>query len=252
MGQPHTHRQALTAPTLRRRRRSRCPASSPCWPNSLTGSRSTSYSPRMPLPLGFVPPCLPDQGSAAADRRSQAARDQARRLSRHRAQGGDGALQPPRQRPHLPLHPDRGVARPPALALLHHRRRGGVLRDDGVPSFDRIRYRRHDASVFLYAFDLIELDGEDMRREPFETRKATLASLLESALPPACASTSTSRPTVRPCSPTPARWASRASCRSARPRPTAAAARRTGSRARTRRARRCGARRRRIGVDDRG
>jgi bifunctional non-homologous end joining protein LigD len=26
--------------------------------------------------------------------------------------------------------------------------------DDGVPSFDRIRYRRHDASVFLYAFDL--------------------------------------------------------------------------------------------------
>jgi bifunctional non-homologous end joining protein LigD len=31
--------------------------------------------------------------------------------------------------------------------------------DDGVPSFDRIRYRRHDASVFLYAFDLIELNG---------------------------------------------------------------------------------------------
>jgi bifunctional non-homologous end joining protein LigD len=29
--------------------------------------------------------------------------------------------------------------------------------DDGVPNFDRIRYRRHDASVFLYAFDLIEL-----------------------------------------------------------------------------------------------
>jgi len=23
-----------------------------------------------------------------------------------------------------------------------------------VPSFDRIRYRRHDASVFLYAFDI--------------------------------------------------------------------------------------------------
>jgi bifunctional non-homologous end joining protein LigD len=53
--------------------------------------------------------------------------------------------------------------------------------DDGVPSFDRIRYRRHDASVFLYAFDLIELNGDDMRREPFETRKATLASLLKRA-----------------------------------------------------------------------
>ena len=55
--------------------------------------------------------------------------------------------------------------------------------DDGVPSFDRIRYRRHDASVFLYAFDLIEIDGDDLRREPFETRKATLASLLKRAAP---------------------------------------------------------------------
>jgi bifunctional non-homologous end joining protein LigD len=36
---------------------------------------------------------------------------------------------------------------------------------DGRPSFDRIRYRRHDASVFLYAFDLIELNGDDLRRE---------------------------------------------------------------------------------------
>jgi hypothetical protein len=36
--------------------------------------------------------------------------------------------------------------------------------DDGVPSFDRIRYRRHAADVFLYAFDLIELNGDDLRR----------------------------------------------------------------------------------------
>jgi bifunctional non-homologous end joining protein LigD len=40
----------------------------------------------------------------------------------------------------------------------------------------RIRYRRHDASVFLYAFDLIELNGDDLRRDPLEVRKATLAS----------------------------------------------------------------------------
>src|SRR5262249_35833185 len=33
-------------------------------------------------------------------------------------------------------------------------------------------------SVFLYAFDLIELNGDDLRREPLETHKATLASLL--------------------------------------------------------------------------
>jgi bifunctional non-homologous end joining protein LigD len=53
--------------------------------------------------------------------------------------------------------------------------------DDGVPSFDRIRYRRHDASVFLYAFDLIELNGDDLRRDPLEVRKATLANILARA-----------------------------------------------------------------------
>jgi bifunctional non-homologous end joining protein LigD len=36
--------------------------------------------------------------------------------------------------------------------------------EDGMPSFDRIRYRRHDESVFLYGFDLIELNGDDLRR----------------------------------------------------------------------------------------
>ena len=46
-----------------------------------------------------------------------------------------------------------------------------------------IRYRRHDASVFMWAFDLIELDGEDLRLEPLEVRKATLASLLRRAAP---------------------------------------------------------------------
>jgi ATP-dependent DNA ligase len=55
--------------------------------------------------------------------------------------------------------------------------------DDGRPSFDRIRYRKHDASVLLYAFDLIELDGQDLRRDPLEVRKATLASILAKAAP---------------------------------------------------------------------
>jgi len=41
-----------------------------------------------------------------------------------------------------------------------------------------IRYRRHDDSTFLYAFDLIELNGDDLRRDPLEVRKATLASVV--------------------------------------------------------------------------
>ena len=53
--------------------------------------------------------------------------------------------------------------------------------ENGMPSFDRLRHRRHDRSVFLYAFDLIELNGDDLRREPLEVRKATLASVLSRA-----------------------------------------------------------------------
>jgi bifunctional non-homologous end joining protein LigD len=47
--------------------------------------------------------------------------------------------------------------------------------------FERIRYRRDDASVFMWAFDIIELNGDDMRREPLERRKAALARLLARA-----------------------------------------------------------------------
>ena len=53
--------------------------------------------------------------------------------------------------------------------------------ENGVASFNLIRYRRHDDSTFLYAFDLIELNGDDLRREPLEVRKATLASIVAKA-----------------------------------------------------------------------
>src|SRR5436190_6519438 len=56
-----------------------------------------------------------------------------------------------------------------------------ACRNDGIADFDRIRYRRHDRGVFLFAFDLMELDGEDLRREPLEVRKATLASVIARA-----------------------------------------------------------------------
>ena len=55
--------------------------------------------------------------------------------------------------------------------------------DNGVASFDLIRYRRHDDSTFLYAFDLIELNGADLRRDPLAVRKATLASIVAKASP---------------------------------------------------------------------
>ena len=49
---------------------------------------------------------------------------------------------------------------------------------DGLPVFDRLRYRRQDGRVFLYAFDLLELNGQDMRHKPLETRKRALAAVL--------------------------------------------------------------------------
>jgi bifunctional non-homologous end joining protein LigD len=55
--------------------------------------------------------------------------------------------------------------------------------DNGLSVFDLIRYRRRDHAVTLCAFDLIELDGEDLRREPIEVRKRTLKGLLRRAHP---------------------------------------------------------------------
>ena len=51
----------------------------------------------------------------------------------------------------------------------------------GLATFQLLRHRRNEPQAFLYAFDLLELDGLDLRREPIETRKATLASLLRKA-----------------------------------------------------------------------
>jgi bifunctional non-homologous end joining protein LigD len=52
---------------------------------------------------------------------------------------------------------------------------------EGMPSFDRLRYRRADGAVFLFAFDLLEINGQDLRREPIEIRKRELAKLLRNA-----------------------------------------------------------------------
>jgi bifunctional non-homologous end joining protein LigD len=54
---------------------------------------------------------------------------------------------------------------------------------DGIASFERMRDWRHGDSVFLWAFDLIELNGDDLRRDPLSVRKATLASLVARAAP---------------------------------------------------------------------
>jgi bifunctional non-homologous end joining protein LigD len=65
-------------------------------------------------------------------------------------------------------------------ALMPDRRQGDRLCGDGLASFDLIRHHRANHVVFLYAFDLIELNGNDMRRDSLEGRKATLEMILAS------------------------------------------------------------------------
>ena len=55
--------------------------------------------------------------------------------------------------------------------------------DNGLSVFNLISGRRQDHAVTLCAFDLLELDGQDLRREPIEVRKQTLAHLLRRSHP---------------------------------------------------------------------
>jgi bifunctional non-homologous end joining protein LigD len=54
---------------------------------------------------------------------------------------------------------------------------------NGIALFNRVRYRHHDESIFLYAFDLIELNGDDLRPDPLESRKTMLEMILVKAGP---------------------------------------------------------------------
>jgi ATP-dependent DNA ligase len=99
--------------------------------------------------------------------------------------------------------------------------------EKGLSVFERIRWRRHDNAVTLCAFDLLELDGEDLRREPIEVRKATLKGLVRD-LEQALRSIAISKTTALSFTNRPARSAARASFPSGSARRTNRAARRTG------------------------
>jgi bifunctional non-homologous end joining protein LigD len=138
-----------------------------------------------PLPAGFIAPCLPTKTDRLPDGSlwlHEIKHDGFRIIARK-----DG----PRVR--LYSRPGNDLTRRFPLiveTLARLRSRSCIIDgeavccdDNGMPSFNRIRYRRYDASVFLYAFDLIELNGDDLRRDPLEVRKATLASILAKARP---------------------------------------------------------------------
>jgi bifunctional non-homologous end joining protein LigD len=53
-----------------------------------------------------------------------------------------------------------------------------VLGVDGIADFNALHSRQHEEEVQLYAFDIMALDGEDLRPLPLSLRKTNLARLL--------------------------------------------------------------------------
>ena len=96
----------------------------------------------------------------------------------------------------------------------------------GVASFAMLvdALKSGGGDMLFYAFDLLYLDGFDLRETPLGARKAALAELLADAGPAGrCATATTSRATAMRCSGMPAGLASKASSPSRPRRPTARA-----------------------------
>jgi bifunctional non-homologous end joining protein LigD len=54
-----------------------------------------------------------------------------------------------------------------------------VADDRGVADFDMLHSREHDDRVMLWAFDVLQLSGGDLRALPLDRRKEKLAALLK-------------------------------------------------------------------------
>jgi bifunctional non-homologous end joining protein LigD len=53
-----------------------------------------------------------------------------------------------------------------------------VLGIDGISDFNALHFGKHNDEAQLYAFDILALDGDDLRRLPLSMRKANLPRLL--------------------------------------------------------------------------
>jgi bifunctional non-homologous end joining protein LigD len=58
-----------------------------------------------------------------------------------------------------------------------------ICNENGLAVFDLIRNHRTGTAAEYCAFDLLELDGRDLRRQPIENRKSLLAELLDDLFP---------------------------------------------------------------------
>jgi bifunctional non-homologous end joining protein LigD len=137
------------------------------------------------LPTGFIPPCLPSNAAAPPSGKlwlHEVKHDGFRVIARKNGKGVQLYSRPGNDLTwRFPLIVEAVAKLRPASCIIDGE--AVACGEDGLSSFDRIRYRRHDGTVFMWAFDLIELDNDDLRLDPLETRKATLATLLARAAP---------------------------------------------------------------------
>ena len=80
------------------------------------------------------------------------------------------------------------------------------MRCGGVTAFHLLRHPPERAAGVSVCLDLLELNGTDLRREPIEVRKATLASILRKARHGVRLNEHLEHPRVTLSSGTPARW----------------------------------------------
>jgi bifunctional non-homologous end joining protein LigD len=146
---------------------------------TVAGARASALT----LQAGFIPPCLPMQAPGAPSGGDWLheikhagyriiARHDGRRVRLYSRSGDDLTHR-------YPLIVDAMAKLPPCTLD------GEAIACDenGSASFDLLQRRQRDHRVFLYAFDLIELDGEDRRRDTLAHRKADLGGLLAGAAP---------------------------------------------------------------------
>jgi hypothetical protein len=118
------------------------------------------------MPSRFIEPCLP----SPAVRLQLDSRDQARRLPAH------GPARPCRHTAHHAQRQRLDDPLPADCEAVNHLKVRSCLIDGevvccdekGVAASQLLRHRRNEPQAFLYAFDLLELNGADPRREPIE------------------------------------------------------------------------------------
>jgi len=136
------------------------------------------------LPAGFVLPCLPTFARTAPEGPQWAYEikhdgfrflcrrdgDRVRVFSRNARDWAD----------RVPAIVEALRALPVASATIDGE--GVAVDERGVTDFDLLRsalaHKGPPREVFLYAFDLIELDGQDVRRRPWHERRAALAQVV--------------------------------------------------------------------------